>query len=139
MAEGIGAVMGNVFVVGALDLARAGGRLAQGGQDHEDDGVPILSMEGGVMEVVGRARNLNEAADAMCSWVRAEAGGSRLRVGIGVADRATAPLGDAMEQRLQGLVEVAEVVRYRVGPSVGAHTGPGTVGAMFYPSPSADR
>jgi len=24
-------------------------------------------------------------------------------------------------------------VRYRVGPSVGAHTGPGTVGAMFAP------
>jgi len=24
-------------------------------------------------------------------------------------------------------------VRYRVGPSVGAHTGPGTAGAFFFP------
>jgi hypothetical protein len=29
---------------------------------------------------------------------------------------------------------VREVVRYRIGPSVGAHTGPGTAGAFFYTS-----
>jgi fatty acid-binding protein DegV len=29
---------------------------------------------------------------------------------------------------------VREVVRYRVGPSVGAHTGPGTVGVMYAPA-----
>jgi len=26
------------------------------------------------------------------------------------------------------------VVRYRIGPSVGAHTGPGTAGAFFWPA-----
>jgi fatty acid-binding protein DegV len=31
---------------------------------------------------------------------------------------------------------VAEMIRYRVGPSVGAHTGPGTVGVMFAPTPA---
>jgi fatty acid-binding protein DegV len=29
---------------------------------------------------------------------------------------------------------VVEVVRYRIGPSVGAHTGPGTVGCFMFPA-----
>ena len=40
---------------------------------------------------------------------------------------------EAMEQRLAGTPEVREVVRYRVGPSVGTHTGRGTVGVMYAP------
>jgi fatty acid-binding protein DegV len=28
---------------------------------------------------------------------------------------------------------VVELVRYEIGPSVGAHTGAGTVGACFFP------
>jgi fatty acid-binding protein DegV len=31
---------------------------------------------------------------------------------------------------------VAELVRYEIGPSVGAHTGAGTVGACFFPAAS---
>ena len=29
---------------------------------------------------------------------------------------------------------VADLVRYRVGPSIGAHTGPGTAGGFWYPA-----
>jgi fatty acid-binding protein DegV len=41
-------------------------------------------------------------------------------------------LARAYEDRLRELPEVAELVRYEIGPSVGAHTGPGTVGACFF-------
>ena len=40
---------------------------------------------------------------------------------------------EAMEQRLGRDARGREVVRYRVGPSVGTHTGRGTVGAMCAP------
>jgi fatty acid-binding protein DegV len=43
------------------------------------------------------------------------------------------PLVEALEERLRAAPEIREVVRYVIGPSVGAHTGPGTVGAMFAP------
>ncbi|MDP9071224.1 MAG: hypothetical protein M3N68_08040, partial [Actinomycetota bacterium] len=62
------------------------------------------------------------------------AGGSNLRVGISIADAGAAPVWLALESRLVGAEEVADLVRYRVGPSVGAHTGPGTAGAMWYPT-----
>ena len=67
----------------------------------------------------------------MAAFVRAA--GGPLRVGVGLSDTGTLPLVEALEDRLRGADEVRELVRYRIGPSVGAHTGPGTVGTMFAP------
>ncbi|MGH9279228.1 MAG: hypothetical protein ACRD12_14120, partial [Acidimicrobiales bacterium] len=87
---------------------------------------------GGVMHVVGQAAAFDEVAALMADHIRA--GGHDLRVGIGVADAGVAHLWDVLEDRLAGAPEIREVVRYRVGPSVGVHTGPGTVGAMYAPA-----
>ncbi|MEA2704877.1 MAG: hypothetical protein QOD63_2822 [Actinomycetota bacterium] len=65
--------------------------------------------------------------------VHVRSSGMGLRVGVGVADAGTEPLAEALASRLQDAAEVSELVRYRIGPSVGAHTGPGTVGTMFVP------
>jgi DegV family protein with EDD domain len=132
VAGAVASRVGNVFVVGALDLARAGGRLAEedSGRAPDGDAIPVLSLQGGAMKIVGRAGDLDEAAAVMADAVRRW--GSGLRVGIGVADAGTEPVARALEARLVTAPEVREMVRYRVGPSVGAHTGPGTVGAVFY-------
>jgi DegV family protein with EDD domain len=129
-AERVGATVGNVFVVGALDVARAGGRLA-GDVNALTNTIPVLTLAGGVMREIDRCRDLDEAAEIMAGFIRA--GGTSLRVGVGVSDPGTVPLVEALEQRLREAPEVSEVVRYVIGPSVGAHTGPGTVGAMFSP------
>ncbi len=130
-AERVGATVGNVFVVGALDLARAGGRLGGGLVGAGGAGIPVLALVGGAMEPVARAADLDEAAEAMAAVVHARTG--PLRVGVGLSDAATLPLVEALEGRLRDGPVVEEMVRYRVGPSVGAHTGPGTVGAVFAP------
>ena len=129
-AERVGAAVGNVFVVGALDVARAGGRLA-GDVAASSTTIPVLTLAGGVMREVDRCRDLEEAAEVMSAFIRA--GGTGLRVGVGVSDPGTLSLVEALEDRLRTAPEVSEVVRYVIGPSVGAHTGPGTVGAMFSP------
>ena len=131
-AERVGATVGNVFVVGALDVARAGGRLA-GDVSASSTTVPVLTLTGGVMREVDRCDGLDGAAEAMAGVIRA--GGSSLRVGVGVSDPGTLPLVEALEARLRAAPEIREMVRYVIGPSVGAHTGPGTVGAMFAPVP----
>lgn len=128
LAEWVGARVATVFTVGALDLARAGGRLAEGGDDGA--GVPILTLAGGQMQVVTRVDDIEAALEAMASFVIDS--GSGLRAAVGVADEAVRPLARALEQRLEAADEVKEVIAYRIGPSVGAHTGPGTVGAFFY-------
>jgi len=136
VAETVAATVGMVFVVKALDLARAGGRLATAAPESVlklgADVVPVLTLIGGAMEIVGQVANVEFAADVMADQVRTA--GSSLRVGVGVADPATAPLGQALTDRLKSARGVLDVVGYRVGPSVGAHTGPGTVGAVWYPT-----
>jgi DegV family protein with EDD domain len=127
VAERLAATIGNVFVVKALDLVRAGGRLAEGAGA---DGIPVLTLADGQVEVVGSARDVDEAADVMAG--RVLAAGDRLKVAVGIADAGAAPFWHALEQRLAGAPQVREVIRYRVGPSVGAHTGPGTAGAFFF-------
>lgn len=133
VAARVGSTLGNVFIVKSLDLARAGGRLTGGDPDVEPRLIRVLTLTDEKMEVIGTVSSDEEAADLMATHVRAA--GSSLRAGIGSADRATtATLTDALHDRLMSAPEVRELVRYRVGPSVGAHTGPGTVGAMYYES-----
>lgn len=133
VAEDVAGRTDNVFVVGALDLARRGGRLSAAADQAATGGaIPVLRLVEGTYQPVARVATVEEAADAMAAIVLA--GGTRLRVGISVADAAALPLRQALEERLTGAEEVAELVRYRVGPSVGVHTGPGTAGAMWYPT-----
>ncbi len=133
VAEAVAARTGNVFVVQAVDLVRRGGRMGAAAQEAlEDDAVPVLRLLDGSYQPVAQARSVDEAADAMAAAVLG--GGDRLRVGISVADAAGAPVREALERRLAGAPQILDMVRYRVGPSVGVHTGSGTAGAMWYPT-----
>jgi len=137
-AERVGGNVGNVFVIGVLDLARAGGRLAEEPADDPAEpahapAIPVLTLAGGAMRTIGHAADLAQAAKIMADHVRAS--GTSLRVAVGVADAGTLPMVEAVEALLRDTPEVRELIRYRVGPSVGAHTGPGTMGMMFHPAP----
>ncbi len=121
--------LGNVFIVGALDLARRGGRLAAGADQGE--GLPVLALAGGQMKPVGRVHDVESAVDAMTDYFVEVAAGMPQRVGVG--DAVTPGLAAAYAARLGERPEVAELVRYEIGPTVGAHTGAGTVGACFFP------
>lgn len=131
VAERLGSRVGNVFVVQALDLARAGGRLAVK-VEAEASAIPVLSLVDGEIKAVGRASDVEEAATVMADYVTLA--GESLKVAVGIADKAAAPFWTALEARLAGAEQVKAIVRYRVGPSVGVHTGPGTAGAFFYPA-----
>ncbi len=136
VAAGLVSVIGNVFIVGALDLVRAGGRLAADVEDADEVGgaaVPILSLVDGEVRVVDTAGDVDEAVRAMARYVTST--GRNLNVAVGTADRAAAALSAALEAAVADDPHVREVIGYRIGPSVGAHTGPGTAGAFFFPVP----
>ena len=140
LAEQLAASVGNVFMVRALDLARAGGRLATNVEERPE-ALPVLSMVHGEIRAVGQAHDIDEAVTAMADYVLLRGGGGgrdeergHLRVALGVADVGSAPLARALEEALAGSDLVKELVHYRIGPSVGVHTGPGTAGAFFYPA-----
>ncbi len=142
VAEHLSPTIGNVFIVGALDLMRRGGRGGAAANETEDEGVPVLTLRNGTLEVVERVATLVDAVNSMAAytlrWVGEgddrPAGTVPLNVAIGTADAAAAPLSAALEDAVEAAGNVNEVVRYRVGPSVGAHTGPGTAGCFMFPT-----
>ncbi len=115
-AERVGATVGNVFVVGALDLARAGGRLA-GDVTAATNTIPVLTLAGGVMREVDRCHDMAEAAEVMARFI--QAGGGSLRVGVGVSDPGTLPLVEALEQRLRRLRRSRRSSATSSGPASG--------------------
>lgn len=122
--------VGNVFIVGALDLARQGGRLAA--DAAEGEGLPVLALAGGQMNAVGHVHDVDSAVDAMTDYFVETAGGRPQRAGVG--DALAPELADEYAARLAERPEIVQLVRYEIGPSVGAHTGAGTVGACFFPA-----
>lgn len=133
IVEQVAPTIGNIFVVGALDHLNAGGR-ARGvaGCAAGTAELPVLSLRNGNVEVVQRVATALDAVNAMASYTLAW--GDRLRVAIGHSDAASAPLADGLEEALGEAAGVLDIVRYRIGPSVGAHTGPGTVGCFMFPA-----
>lgn len=129
-AQEVSRVVGNVFVVGALDLARRGGRLASGAEDGA--GVPVLALREGTMDVLGRAADLEAAVDAMVAEFRRVSAGQPMRVGVG--DASAPEIAGELAARLAAQPETGELVRYEVGPSVAAHSGLGTAGAVYFPA-----
>ncbi|MGB8860512.1 MAG: DegV family protein [Ilumatobacteraceae bacterium] len=128
IAEQLSPSIGNAFVVGALDHLHRGGR----GTGLGGEGLPVLTLKGGNVEVIERLATAVDAVNAMATY--AIGWGDRLRVAVGHSDPATEPLADALEAAVGEAANVIDVVRYRVGPSVGAHTGPGTAGCFMFPA-----
>lgn len=119
----------SVFVVGVPDLARRGGRFTT--VAGELTSASILELGPGGLSELTSVDDVDAALDAMAAHVGARAASTSLRVGVGDADRPE--LGARLADRLAGTAGIAELVRYDVGPSVGAHTGAGTVGTVWAP------
>jgi fatty acid-binding protein DegV len=60
--------------------------------------------------------------------------GPRLKVAVGLAHRSSQRFSEALEAAVKAAPNVVEIVRYRIGPSIGAYTGPGTVGCFMFPA-----
>jgi DegV family protein with EDD domain len=124
-ASEVAAVARSVFTIGEIARATGSGRLAVA----DGTGVPVFASSGPDMAELRRVTSEAAAIAVMTDQVAAQAG--PLRVGIGHADAPGA--ADALERSLRALPNVAETVRYLVGPSVATHTGAGTFGAVFHP------
>jgi fatty acid-binding protein DegV len=122
VAESLASSVGAVFVVGQLDFVRS---------DNECDAVPIMTVQDGQIEVISRVGTTQDAVEAM--YEVATGWGPRLNVAVGLADRAGQTMTDALAEALSRSTNVLEVVRYRIGPSVGVYAGLGTVGCFMYP------
>lgn len=113
--------IGNVFVAAA----------APGGRIPASAGIPVLSFVAGRMEALAPAGSLEQAAEIMAAHIDLQPG--PLRAAVGHASAATEAAADTLAAALECSDAIVEVLRYRVGPSVGAHTGSLSFGAFWWP------
>lgn len=118
------------FMVGVPLLTERSGRAPD--VDLADDGIPVLGMTGGNLEVIDRVTTIDDTIDVMSTY--AVGWGSGVTVAVGLADEPSRSLGDRLVAALTDLAVIDEVTHYRIGPSVGAHTGPGTFGLFVFPT-----
>jgi fatty acid-binding protein DegV len=127
--------VGTAFMIGVPMLTERGGRADD--VELDGDGIPVLVMNGGRLEVLARVSTIDDTVDVMATYAATwfERAGGDVTVAVGVADAPSRPLADRLRTALEGVPHVTEIVEYRVGPTVGAHTGPGTFGLFVFPSP----
>ena len=135
VAEELAPRIGMAFAVSDLEYIRTGGRGPRVDLDHPDEdhnGIPILTMTGGQIKPLSRVASMTDAVDAIAAM--AIGWGPRLRVAVGLAHRSAQPLSDALAEIVGAAPNVVDVVRYRIGPSIGLYTGPGVVSCFMFPA-----
>lgn len=118
----------SVTALGAADLLQASGRI-----DFEASGTGIDVFRAGPdgsFDSVGASSDVDEVTRLMASAMHHD--GKPIRVALGIADESALPFYEGLETLLVDRPDVLEIVRYRIGPSVGAYTGLGTAGGFFY-------
>lgn len=128
IAESVEPSVGNVFVASALDHVLGAEQAAT----LAGPGMPVLTLRAGNVEVVRRAATALDAVNEMARY--AIGWGQRLRVAIGHSCPGSLQFADALADAVGEAASVTEVIRYRVGPSIGALTGPGTAGCFVFPA-----
>jgi fatty acid-binding protein DegV len=92
---------------------------------------PVLQVAGGRIEPHDRVRTYQRALDRIASEVIAatDETGRRARVVLGHADRLAdcRGLADRVRDHCESEPDIIEI-----GPIVGCHAGPGTIGLSFY-------
>lgn len=135
-ADRVTSLITNVYVVGIGTVAGAGhadvGPIAATGDHGQVYRIPVLGFVDGSVQVIARVDTVVDAVNAMAEHIVQS--GEHLNVGIGISDRTVAPLAAALRSAIGEAGNVLEVVDYRLGPSVGVHTGPGTVACLAFPA-----
>jgi len=135
VAEERAARLGTAFVVGIPLLVERSGRAdGLGLAEAAASGIPVIAMSGGEVEVLATVDSIHEAVVAMADyalgWTASLGGG--LRIAVGTSDETSVPVARSLTELLEHNSDVAEIVQYRIGPTVGAHTGPGTAGLFVF-------
>ncbi|MER5408215.1 DegV family protein [Streptomyces sp. NPDC002769] len=122
------------FYVDTLDYLRRGGRIgaAQALLGSALAVKPLLQLDGGRIELLEKVRTASKAIARLEEIVVERAGSAQVDIAVhhlAAAERASA-LADRLRVRVPGL---ADLHVSEVGAVIGAHTGPGLLGAVVSP------
>ncbi len=125
--------MPTLFVVDTLEYLVRGGRIGRArALVGKLLGIkPVLGVVGGEIVAVDRGRGNRAAIERMMQRL-IEATDPDLPTIVGVAHAAAPVWGDLLREHIEAQFKVQELIVGEMGPVVGAHVGPGAVGAVLF-------
>lgn len=122
-----------VLTLDTLEYLRKGGRI--GGAQAFLGGLlrvkPVIFIKDGKLEPGERARSRRKAIEQLVEMEVSRFGNQPLWACIG---RASADDLDELEAQARARLNIQELIRCDIGPVVGTHTGPGTLGIAAFPA-----
>ncbi|MEO5576306.1 MAG: DegV family protein [Gaiellaceae bacterium] len=122
LARRLGSTVRNVFVAPG----------APGGRVSQPADWTVLVFANGETRPLATCEGAVEAVDLMVEHILASS--QSIRAAVGHAAAVSEPAADDLAAKLASSALVSELERYRVGPAVGAHAGPLSFGAFWWPS-----
>jgi len=122
IARRLGSTLRNVFVAPNAPAGRVG----------SSDQWTVLVFADGAAEALATCGSALETVAVMSEQILASA--LPIRAAVGHAAATSELAADALAAALASSGGVVEVERYRVGPAVGAHSGPFSFGAFWWPA-----
>lgn len=132
VAETMIAGMGTVFILQDLAYVLRGGRMRRAELPDGSGDVPVLGGYGGRYEMIDSGRTIDQLVDSMATFLLA--GDEPRHIAIALAAPDTIEFTEGLEARLRSDDKIVSLHRYRMGPSVAVHTGPGTAGGFRWPA-----
>lgn len=124
------------FTLDTLEYLRRGGRI--GGAQAFLGSIlrvkPVIILKDGKVEAGDRARSRRRAIERLVEMAGDRYGDQP--VWLGVAHAVAEEDMNQLEAEARRALNVVESVRCEIGPVVGTHTGPGTLGLAAVPAPS---
>ena len=121
-ARRLGSTVRNVFVAPG----------APGGRVSQPADWTVLVFADGETRPLATCAGVVAAVDLMVEHILASS--QPIRAAVGHAAAVSERAADDLAAKLASSASVRELERYRVGPAVGAHTGPFSFGAFWWPS-----
>ena len=95
---------------------------------------PVFELRRGEVTNIARPRTVRRAADKLMQLMRERAGRGRLHAAVMHGD--SPDLADGIRREIESEFDCGEVYVTECSPVMGAHTGPGLLGAAFWTEPA---
>lgn len=120
-----------VFILQDLRYIMKGGRMRPANLPTGTKDIPVLGGVGGPYRLLGTGRTVDELVDQMAASLLA--GDHQRHAAIALAAPDTIVFSEKLEELMHASPKVESVRRYRMGPAIAVHTGPGTAGGFSWP------
>lgn len=130
-AARVASQISTVFILQDLRYIMKGGRMRPANLPTGDKDIPVLGGVGGGYQLLGTGKTVDELVEQMAGSLLA--GDHQRHVAVALAAPDTLVFTERLEEIMHSSPLVASVRRYRMGPAIAVHTGPGTAGGFSWP------